>query len=123
MPSTFTHELVEAAIADTGSHCVHLDHGEDFEICKSCIDGGFTSVMIDGSNILRGKNRLTKQVVVYAHDKGVCVEGELESSGSRTTSKSLKRTRTLQIRRSAGIRGKIPALTPGDRHRHKPRRF
>ncbi len=72
-------KLIEAAIEDTGLPiCVHLDHGEDFEICKSCIDGGFTSVMIDGSKHPFEENiRLTKQVVDYAHDKGVVVEGEL----------------------------------------------
>jgi fructose-bisphosphate aldolase class II len=72
-------KLIEAAEADTGLPiCVHLDHGEDFEICKSCIDGGFTSVMIDGSKHPLHENiRLTRQVVEYAHDKGVVVEGEL----------------------------------------------
>jgi len=72
-------KLIEAAIEDTGLPiCVHLDHGEDFEICKQCIDGGFTSVMIDGSKYDFEENiRLTKQVVDYAHEKGVVVEGEL----------------------------------------------
>lgn len=72
-------KLIEAAIEDTGlSICVHLDHGEDFEICKSCIDGGFTSVMIDGSKHPFAENiALTKKVVEYAHSKGVVVEGEL----------------------------------------------
>jgi fructose-bisphosphate aldolase class II len=64
---------------DTGLPiCLHLDHGEDFEICKSCIDGGFTSVMIDGSKYPFKENiRITKEVVDYAHSKGVVVEGEL----------------------------------------------
>jgi len=72
-------KLIEAALEDTGLPiCVHLDHGEDFEVCKSCIDGGFTSVMIDGSKHPFEENiRLTKQVVDYAHSKGVVVEGEL----------------------------------------------
>lgn len=72
-------KLIEAAIEDTGLPiCVHLDHGEDFEICKQVVDGGFTSVMIDGSKYpLKENIRLTKQVVEYAHDKGVVVEGEL----------------------------------------------
>ncbi|MGM0609023.1 MAG: class II fructose-1,6-bisphosphate aldolase [Candidatus Muiribacteriota bacterium] len=57
---------------------VHLDHGDSFEICKSCIDGGFTSVMIDGSkHSFKDNIKLTKQVVDYAHDKGVPVEAEL----------------------------------------------
>ena len=72
-------KLVEAAIEDTGLPiCLHLDHGEDFEICKSCIDGGFTSVMIDGSKHPFEENiELTKRVVEYAHNKGVVVEAEL----------------------------------------------
>lgn len=72
-------KLIEAAIEDTGLPiCVHLDHGDSFEICKSCIDGGFTSVMIDGSKYSFEENiALTKQVVEYAHSKGVVVEGEL----------------------------------------------
>ncbi|MBN1405207.1 MAG: class II fructose-1,6-bisphosphate aldolase [Candidatus Omnitrophica bacterium] len=71
--------LVKAAVEDTGLDIVlHLDHGEDFEICKSCIDGGFTSVMIDASKKPFEENvRLTKQVVDYAHPKGVVVEAEL----------------------------------------------
>lgn len=72
-------KLVEAAIEDTGLDiALHLDHGEDFAICKACIDGGFTSVMIDGSKHSFEDNiALTKQVVDYAHQFGVTVEGEL----------------------------------------------
>ena len=72
-------KLVEAALEDaTLPIALHLDHGDDFEICKSCIDGGFTSVMIDGSHHSFEENiRLTKQVVDYAHERGVTVEGEL----------------------------------------------
>lgn len=72
-------KLIEAALEDTDLPiCVHLDHGDDYEICKSCIDGGFTSVMIDGSKHSFEENiRVTKQVVDYAHDCGVVVEGEL----------------------------------------------
>ncbi len=72
-------KLIEAALEDTGLPiCLHLDHGEDFEVCKSCVDGGFTSVMIDGSKHPFEENiRVTKQVVDYAHSKGVVVEGEL----------------------------------------------
>lgn len=58
--------------------CLHLDHGDTFELCKSCIDMGFSSVMIDGSHLPYEENiRLTKQVVEYAHQFGVSVEGEL----------------------------------------------
>ncbi len=76
---TYLMKLIEAAIEDTGLPiCVHLDHGESFEICKSCIDGGFASVMIDGSKYPFEENiRITKQVVDYAHERGVVVEGEL----------------------------------------------
>jgi len=72
-------KLVEAAIAETDLPlALHLDHGENFEICKSCIDGGFSSVMIDGSKYSFEDNiALTKQVVDYAHARGVVVEGEL----------------------------------------------
>ncbi len=72
-------KLVEAAIADTGLDiALHLDHGDDFDICKACIDGGFTSVMIDVSKHSFEDNiTLTKQVVDYAHQHGVTVEGEL----------------------------------------------
>ena len=75
----YLRKLVEAAIEDTGLDIVlHLDHGEDFEICKQCIDGGFTSVMIDGSKHEFEENiRLTKEVVDYAHAHGVVVEAEL----------------------------------------------
>ncbi len=75
----YLRKLVEAAIEDTGLDIVlHLDHGEDFEICKSCVDGGFSSVMIDGSKLPFEENiALTKRVVEYAHDKGVVVEAEL----------------------------------------------
>jgi fructose-bisphosphate aldolase class II len=72
-------KLVEAALEDTDLPItLHLDHGDSFEICKSCIDGGFTSVMIDGSHHGFEENAaLTKKVVEYAHDHGVVVEGEL----------------------------------------------
>jgi len=71
--------LAHAAVEDTGvDMALHLDHGADFEICKSCIDGGFTSVMIDGSHHSFEENiALTKKVVEYAHAHGVVVEGEL----------------------------------------------
>ncbi|MFR1517870.1 MAG: class II fructose-1,6-bisphosphate aldolase [Clostridia bacterium] len=76
---TYLMKLVEAAIIETGLPiCLHLDHGDTFELCKSCIDGGFTSVMIDGSHHSFEDNiALTRQVVEYAHAKGVTVEGEL----------------------------------------------
>ncbi len=72
-------KLVEAALnTSTIPIALHLDHGEDFEICKACIDGGFSSVMIDGSKHPFEENvRLTKEVVDYAHQKGISVEAEL----------------------------------------------
>jgi len=76
---TYLMKLVEAALIETDLPiCVHLDHGDTFELCKSCIDGGFTSVMIDGSHHSFAENiELTKKVVEYAHAHGVVVEGEL----------------------------------------------
>ena len=76
---TYLVKLVEAAIEETDLPiALHLDHGDSFEICKACIDGGFTSVMIDGSHLPFEENiKLTKQVVDYAHERGVVVEGEL----------------------------------------------
>ncbi|WP_312832620.1 class II fructose-1,6-bisphosphate aldolase [Sedimentibacter saalensis] len=75
----YLRKLVEAAIEDSGIDiCLHLDHGDDFEICKQCVDDGFTSVMIDGSKYSFEENiALTKRVVEYAHSKGVVVEAEL----------------------------------------------
>lgn len=71
--------LANAAVADTGlDFALHLDHGADFEICKACIDNGFSSVMIDGSHFGFEENiEVTKKVVEYAHAHGVVVEGEL----------------------------------------------
>lgn len=72
-------KLIEAALMDTDLPVVlHLDHGPDFDLCKACIDGGFTSVMIDGSHLPFEENiKVTRQVVEYAHDRGIWVEGEL----------------------------------------------
>ncbi len=77
---TYIMKLVEAALAETPEVpvCVHLDHGPSFEMCRDCIDGGFTSVMIDGSALPYEENiALTKKVVEYAHPRGVWVEAEL----------------------------------------------
>ena len=75
----YLRKMVEAAVETTNIPiALHLDHGPDFETCKMCIDNGFTSVMIDGSKYDFDENvRLTKQVVDYAHSKGVVVEAEL----------------------------------------------
>ena len=76
---TYLIKLVEAAVQETGLPiCLHLDHGDTFELCKSCIDGGFTSVMIDASSKPFEENiALTRKVVDYAHEHGVVVEAEL----------------------------------------------
>ena len=76
---TYLVKLVEAAEIETGLPiCLHLDHGDTFETCKSCIDDGFTSVMIDASSKPFDENiAITRQVVEYAHDHGVVVEAEL----------------------------------------------
>ncbi len=77
---TYLVKLVEAAVHECPEIPIvlHLDHGPDFETCKSCIDGGFTSVMIDGSALSFADNiEVTRKVVQYAHDHGVVVEGEL----------------------------------------------
>ncbi|HHW03656.1 MAG TPA: class II fructose-1,6-bisphosphate aldolase [Thermoanaerobacterales bacterium] len=75
----YLRKLVEAAVEDSGLPIVlHLDHGENFEICKACVDDGFTSVMIDGSKYPFEDNiAITKKVVEYAHERGVVVEAEL----------------------------------------------
>ena len=76
---TYLMKLIEAAVETSGLPiAVHLDHGPDFETCKSCIDGGFTSVMVDGSHLSCEENiALTRRVVEYAHDRNITVEAEL----------------------------------------------
>ncbi len=77
---TYLIKLVEAAVIECPNVPIvlHLDHGPDFETCKSCIDGGFTSVMIDASGKPFDENiEITRKVVEYAHDHGVVVEAEL----------------------------------------------
>ena len=76
---TYLKKLVEAAVIESGLPiCLHLDHGDSFELCKDAIDGGFTSVMIDASHYSMEENmRITKEVVKYAHDRGVTVEAEI----------------------------------------------
>ncbi len=76
---TYLKKLVEAAVLESDIPiALHLDHGDTFELCKQCIDSGFTSVMIDGSHLPYEENvALTRKVVEYAHAHGVTVEGEL----------------------------------------------
>jgi fructose-bisphosphate aldolase class II len=75
----YLRKLVEAAVEDSGLPiCLHLDHGDTFELCKDSIDGGFTSVMIDASHHSFKENiKITKKVVDYSHDRDVVVEAEL----------------------------------------------
>ena len=82
---TYLMKLVEAAVIETGLPiALHLDHGNSFELCKSCIDGGFTSVMIDASKFEYSENvRITKEVVQYAKSKNVSVEAELGHVGGQ----------------------------------------
>lgn len=76
---TYLKYLVQAAVEESGLPiCLHLDHGDSYEMCKDAIDGGFTSVMIDASHHSLAENiEITKKVVAYAHDRGVVVEAEL----------------------------------------------
>ena len=76
---TYLVKLVEAAVIETGLPiCLHLDHGDSFELCKACVDDGFSSVMIDASSKPFEENvALTRQVVEYAHAHGAVVEAEL----------------------------------------------
>ena len=75
----YLRKLIEAAVEDSNLPiCMHLDHGDTFELCKDCVDMGFTSVMIDASHHSFEENiKITKNVVEYAHDHGVVVEAEL----------------------------------------------
>ena len=115
-------KLMEAALMDADLPVVlHLDHGPSFEMCKEVIDGGFTSVMIDGSHLSYEENiALTKKVVEYAHGKGVWVEAELgrlagtEEDVHSTSTSTPTRTRPW----SSWAR---PGATPGHCHRHQPR--
>ncbi|MDR0855521.1 MAG: class II fructose-1,6-bisphosphate aldolase [Christensenellaceae bacterium] len=77
--ATYLKKLVEAAVEDSGLPiCLHLDHGDSYDLCKDCVDGGFTSVMIDASHHSFEENiQVTRNVVKYAHDHGVVVEAEL----------------------------------------------
>lgn len=77
--TVYLKKMVDAAVETSGLPiCLHLDHGDSFELCKDCVDSGFTSVMIDASAHSFAENiSITKKVVEYAHDKGVVVEAEL----------------------------------------------
>ena len=120
-------KMIEAAVADTDLPiAVHLDHGPDFETCKSCIDGGFSSVMIDGSHFSFEENiAVTKKVVEYAHDHGVVVEAELgrlagvedDVKVSAEDSSYTQPDEVEEFVTRTGVR------LPGHCHRYQPRRI
>ena len=115
--------LVKAAAEDSGLDLVlHLDHGEDFDICKKCVDDGFTSVMIDGSKHPFEENiRITKEVVEYAHAHGVVVEAELGRLAGRCRSGRCPLRHVYRSGRSCGIRRKNRCGLSGHCHRNQPR--
>ena len=109
-------KLVEAALTESPEVpvCVHLDHGPSFEMCKDCIDGGFTSVMIDGSALPYEENvALTKKVVDYAHPRGVWVEAELgKLAGIEEHVKSEQGISITDPGSGCRLRRKVPDATP-----------
>ena len=116
--------MVKAAAEETGLPiALHLDHGPDFETCKACIDGGFTSVMIDGSSKPYEENiALTKKVVEYAHAHGVVVEGELGTLAGVEDDVKVE-AGNESYTRPDGFRKPHRCGLPGHRHRHQPRRL
>ena len=124
---TYLVKLVEAAVIECPNIpiALHLDHGPDFETCKSCIDGGFTSVMIDASSKPFAENiEITKKVVEYAHDHGVVVEAELGAlAGIEDDVKVSAEESHYTSRGGPGVRGEDRLRLPGYRHRHQPRRL
>ena len=115
-----------AMIKDAGSpvkFSLHLDHGDTFELCKSCIDTGFSSVMIDGSHHSYEENvKLTKQVVEYAHAHDVVVEGELGVLAGIEDEVVGREIHLHEARRGRGLREEDRRRFPGHLDRHLPRR-
>ena len=112
---TYLVKLVEAAVIECPNIpiALHLDHGPDFETCKSCIDGGFTSVMIDASSKPFAENiEITKKVVEYAHDHGVVVEAELGALAGIEDDVKVPRSPTTLIPRRSRSSWRRPAATP-----------
>ncbi len=120
---TYLVKLVEAAVIECPDIPIvlHLDHGPDFETCKSCIDGGFTSVMIDASSKPFAENiDITKKVVEYAHDHGVVVEAELGTLAGIEDEVQGRRSRGLlhPPRGGRGVRVQDRLRLSGHRHRY-----
>ena len=120
-------KMIEAAVADTDLPiAVHLDHGPDFETCKSCIDGGFSSVMIDGSHFSFEENiAVNKKVVEYAHDHGVVVEAELGRLAGveddvKVSAEDSSYTQPDEVEEFVTRTG---CVLPGHCHRYQPRRI
>lgn len=117
--------LIEAAVETTNIPIVmHLDHGADFEACKSAIDDGFTSVMIDASHHAFKENiEITKKVVEYAHARGVVVEAELGPARRHRRRRQREGGRRLlhPPRRGMRVHRKDGLRLPRHRHRHQPR--
>lgn len=118
--------LVEATLEDHDLPiALHLDHGADFETCKDCIDGGFTSVMIDGSkhsfedNIALTKKSLNTHTLTASSSKA----NSASWPASKTMSKSLPTKLTTRVRKKSKNSYPARASTPGHRYRHQPRRF
>ena len=124
---TYLMKLVEAAVIETGLPiALHLDHGDTFELCKSCIDGGFTSVMIDASSKPFEDNiAITRKVVEYAHDHGVVVEAELGTLAGIEDEVKVSAEDSLlhPPRRSRRVRLPHRLRLSGHRHRHQPWRI
>ena len=123
---TYLVKLVEAAVAECPEIPIvlHLDHGPDFETCKACIDGGFTSVMIDASSKPFAENiEITKKVVEYAHDHGVVVEAELGTLAGIEDEVKVAAHEASYTRRGGGVRHQDRLRLSGHRHRHQPRRI
>ena len=124
---TYLVKLVEAAVIENPDIpiALHLDHGDSFELCKSCIDGGFTSVMIDASSKSFEDNiALTRKVVEYAHDHGVVVEAELGTLAGVEDDVKVEHGLSLihisEPTRQAATRWRLPSARPTARTSSSP---
>ena len=124
---TYLVKLVEAAVIECPEIpiALHLDHGPDFETCKSCIDGGFTSVMIDASSKPFAENiEITRKVVEYAHDHGVVVEAELGALAGIEDDVQVSAEESHYTHpEEGGVRLQDRLRLPGHCYRHQPWRL